>query len=257
MEIGALTRPTPVPAAASVLHSDYMSPDVIDRLYPGATHPQILSDSESFPTVANATFDFLIANHVLEHLTNPLRALCEWHRILCPNGLVLLSLPDKRYTFDRRRRRTRLSHLLDDHRSPLPPRIKNLPHLIDWATHVEHLTPHSREWSAWVREQFDNDYQIHNHVWVLQDVLLILLHAYIRLKAQFAIVRWSNTAIRGDEFVLLLRVRKEPACLTQVADVLHICGALAAAWLQDPLQMAQAAVKQLYRRRRMAGRPSA
>jgi SAM-dependent methyltransferase len=252
LEIGALNRPTPVPRASAVVHSDYLSPDSIDRLYPGGTHPDILSDSHAFPSVANATFDFLIANHVLEHLTDPIRALREWHRIVRGGGLILLAVPDKRYTFDRKRRRTSLVHLLDDFRSPLSPKLKNLPHLLDWATYVEKLPPNSAEWARWVEFQFASDYSVHNHVWVAQDLIRLFLHLYLRHGTAFTLVHWANTATSGDEFAFLLRVRKAPGLVEQTTDVLRLCAAMGTACLQNPFQIVQAAAKTAYRNRHAA-----
>src|SRR5689334_5403232 len=115
LEIGALGNPMPLPHASEVLYSDVLLPEQVDAMYPGSRHPDIISDSERFDGVASETFDFVVANHVLEHVTDPIGAVAEWHRILKPEGLLLISLPDKRYTFDFRRPRTPLAHLEADH----------------------------------------------------------------------------------------------------------------------------------------------
>ncbi len=41
----------------------------------------------------NGSFDRLIATHVLEHLTDPVRVLREWNRVVRPGGLISLVLP--------------------------------------------------------------------------------------------------------------------------------------------------------------------
>lgn len=41
----------------------------------------------------NAAFDFLIANHVLEHVDDLAAALAEIERVLAPNGLAILQTP--------------------------------------------------------------------------------------------------------------------------------------------------------------------
>ena len=116
LEIGALGNPMPLPHASEVLYSDVLLPEQVDAMYPGSRHPDIISDSERFDGVPDGAFDFVVANHVLEHVTDPIGALAEWHRVLKPGGLLLISLPDKRYTFDHSRRRTTLAHLEEDHR---------------------------------------------------------------------------------------------------------------------------------------------
>ena len=200
LEIGALGNPMPLPHAAEVLYSDVLQPEQVDAMYPGSKHPDIISDSERFDGVANGAFDFVVANHVLEHVTDPIGALLEWHRILKPDGLLMISLPDKRYTFDRRRKRTPLAHLEEDHRSTADPQVRNECHLLEWAEHVERLTPGSAAFEEWVAEQKRRGFAVHNHVWVLQDLLELLEHVNA-----FTLVKWNNTSFLGNEFNVLLR----------------------------------------------------
>lgn len=60
-------------------------------------------------------YDFVLASHVLEHCANPLKALHEWRRVLRPGGILLVVLPDPKYTFDHRRPITAFDHLLEDY----------------------------------------------------------------------------------------------------------------------------------------------
>lgn len=195
----------PAPYATAVLYSDVLTPAQIDAMYPGGKHPDIISDSEHFPTVPSESFDFVVANHVLEHVTDVLAALGEWHRLLRTGGALLLSVPDKRYTFDCHRKRTPLEHLVEDHNSGLLPVQRNECHLLDWAEHVEGLKPGSPEFVAWTTDQKRMGYSVHNHVWILQDVLRIVQYLSNQLDVHFALVKWNDTSILGNEFTLLLR----------------------------------------------------
>lgn len=250
IEIGALDRPTQLPPGATVVYADVLPPDVVARDHPGAPVPSIRCDGELLPGVVDSAFDFLVANHVLEHLSNPLGALGEWHRVVRDGGLVLLAVPDKRYTFDAPRRRTRLAHLLDDARSPLPPRLRDLDHLLDWATHVERLPRSSPEWGHFVLEQLERGYSVHNHVWVARDLLRVLRHPAVTGRAPLALVRLSGTGLRGDEFVFLLRVRKAPDRSRRALDLARILLAEARTWLEEPFHLALSTAKRIYRGRR-------
>jgi len=148
IEIGALNNPLSLPPNLKIKYVDILSEAEINKHYPGAKIPDIVCDGTYFPEVDNSTFDFVIANHLLEHFDDPVRALKEWHRILKDGGVVFMALPDKRFSFDKERKRTLLSHLIDEHENPLENRLKNLDHLIDWATYVEKLKKFSEKWKS-------------------------------------------------------------------------------------------------------------
>jgi predicted SAM-dependent methyltransferase len=60
-----------------------------------------LCKADNLVGIVNLSQDFIIANHVFEHLDNPLKALIEWHRVLKGGGILFLTVPDKRRTFDK------------------------------------------------------------------------------------------------------------------------------------------------------------
>lgn len=62
-------------------------------------------------------YDFVISSHVLEHTSNPLKALTEIRRVLKNNGILLLIIPHKDATFDRKRPVTTFEHLIEDFNS--------------------------------------------------------------------------------------------------------------------------------------------
>ncbi|GAB4136284.1 MAG: hypothetical protein Fur0037_00670 [Planctomycetota bacterium] len=59
-------------------------------------------------------FDYVIANHVIEHVDNPIQWLIDLARLVREDGVLFLAVPDKKYNFDRYRSDTPLSHLLAD-----------------------------------------------------------------------------------------------------------------------------------------------
>ena len=70
--------------------------------------------------IASTTYDCVIASHCLEHIANPIRALLEWNRVLRPNGLMLLILPNRDFTFDWRRDITPLEHMRREYEKGTP-----------------------------------------------------------------------------------------------------------------------------------------
>jgi SAM-dependent methyltransferase len=49
-------------------------------------------DAEAMP-FADAAFDLIIANHLLEHVSTPSRALAEFERCLAPGGMLIAQTP--------------------------------------------------------------------------------------------------------------------------------------------------------------------
>lgn len=175
LEIGALACPMPVAPGADVLHLDRLDPALQARHYPevtamGIREPDLVGEGDDLSCLRDASFDFLIASHLLEHVANPLRALMEWHRVLKPDGVLLLVVPDKRHTFDRDRERTPLGHLvwhLHEGR-----RVIESAHFLEWAAEVEKLEGEVA--AARARELEVAGYAVHAHVWIDEDLDEIL-----------------------------------------------------------------------------------
>ena len=66
-------------------------------------------------TVEDLKYDFLISSHCLEHCANPIKTLFTWKRVLKQEGIILLILPQKEFTFDHKRDITSFKHLLEDY----------------------------------------------------------------------------------------------------------------------------------------------
>ena len=137
IEIGALWRKFPVPRSARVYYIDRISAADLQQHYAEVSSPicapDVVADATHLP-FAPSTLDFIIASHVLEHLPFPLDALRHWHDVLRPGGVLLLKIPDKRYTFDHQRARTPLQHLIDEHANPST--FDKRAHFADWVEHV-------------------------------------------------------------------------------------------------------------------------
>jgi SAM-dependent methyltransferase len=75
---------------------------------------QWIREATALHGLADASFDFVLSSHCLEHLANPLAALREWRRVTRDSGHLVLILPDPKRTFDHRRPVTTLAHLKAD-----------------------------------------------------------------------------------------------------------------------------------------------
>ncbi len=76
---------------------------------------QFFCEATRLEPIADGSYECVLASHSLEHTTNPLKALKEFQRVLKPDGLLLVVLPQKDGTFDWRRPLTPLSHMVSDY----------------------------------------------------------------------------------------------------------------------------------------------
>lgn len=97
-EVGPCGMPTPLPPGARAIYIDYTTDRRVyenecahGRLVPT---PTIADDAQRLRAVRDETFDFLIGNHVLEHVPDFLLALANWVRVVKPGGHVLFAVPD-------------------------------------------------------------------------------------------------------------------------------------------------------------------
>lgn len=122
LEIGALHEPAPVPGATKITYYDTRRKAESVALFPEIPAERIVDpefvgnlDVDGLRCFADATFDFVIISHVIEHLSNPVLAIREVFRVTKPLGHVVIAVPDKNFTFDRLRPSVSWAHLWDDY----------------------------------------------------------------------------------------------------------------------------------------------
>lgn len=76
---------------------------------------QYILEASDLTGIDNNQYNFILSSHSLEHCANPIKALKEWQRVIHKGGVIIVAVPDKRVTFDWRRRVTTLDHLLMDY----------------------------------------------------------------------------------------------------------------------------------------------
>ncbi|MBQ7221454.1 MAG: class I SAM-dependent methyltransferase [Synergistaceae bacterium] len=74
-----------------------------------------IADAVDMSCIESSQYDFVMSSNNLEHLANPIKALTEFLRVLKPGGIIVILVPDKRYTFDHRREYTSFEHMLADY----------------------------------------------------------------------------------------------------------------------------------------------
>jgi len=152
LEVGALWKRFPVPATVErVWYADRLDVEGLAEHFTGHVKGvlpiDLVADATRLP-VAPRSLDFLIACNILEHLPFPLAALRHWHEALAPGGALLVRVPDKRYTFDHRRPRTPLAHLIEEYEHP--GRFDRRAHYADFVEHVHGRAPGDPRLLSWL-----------------------------------------------------------------------------------------------------------
>jgi SAM-dependent methyltransferase len=182
IEIGPLTFPLRKPPGVQTCFVDYLNRADLVRVNEAQfttygldpeSIPEIdvVDDAQTLASFDGESVDFVVANHVLEHLEDPVGALAHLLRVIRPGGVLFLTLPDGRHTFDASRPRTTVEHLLHDHVAGAG--ASRQQHYEEWARFNEAL---SEDRVAGRVAQFGReDARHHFHVWELEGFLELLL----------------------------------------------------------------------------------
>jgi predicted SAM-dependent methyltransferase len=178
IEIGALDFPLRVPPGARVRYVDRKDEAGLRTDFPELDGHEfvpvhIVDDATTLATIPDASLDFVVASHVIEHLEDPIGALRAWLRVTKPDGVVWLAVPDRRRTFDAGRPATTLEHVIRDHAEG--PAWSRTGHYEEWARLVDGIE--ERYVPAYAQEWIEKGMSIHFHVWELEDLAQLLLHA--------------------------------------------------------------------------------
>ena len=152
-----------------------------------------LTDATNLYFAKDNEFDFVCSSHVLEHLSNPIKALKEWIRVIKKEGIIYCGIPDKRFIFDYKRERTSLKHLIKDYKK----NIKGHDN-----THINDLANNLGESKCvYNKKRFIENLKTnpliytHYHVWTKEDI--IELFGYVKLEVIFVDVVGNTIHIVG------------------------------------------------------------
>jgi len=176
LEIGALHNPTKLPGSAKVKYVDRMSTDELMHQYSDLdsnhfVNVDIIDDGEYLEKIPDSTQDFVIANHFLEHCQNPIAAIHNMLRVLKPAGVLYLTIPDKRHTFDRERPVTSINHLLKDYEQG--PADSRRQHFEEWTRLVNKVDDDVKA-EEQINHLMNMNYSIHFHVWSSAEIFELL-----------------------------------------------------------------------------------
>lgn len=172
LEFGAGASPFPVPLGCRTIFADVFDADALHAaMYRGQTEddlilPDLVTDIETLHGVADETLDYVVACHVIEHTANPVQAIQSCWRALRPGGSLVLVVPDRTRTFDRRRASTPLEHLIADFREPSAERDRE--HFLDFYRNAFPV-PAGQTVEAYAQMRFEERFPIHYHAWEYAD----------------------------------------------------------------------------------------
>jgi predicted SAM-dependent methyltransferase len=208
IEVGALHAPLQVPDGVKVYYVDRMSVSDLRKQYPelgglNLVEADIVDNGETLSSIADNSWDFAIANHMIEHCQNPIGALENFLRVIKPGGLVYLGVPDKRYTFDIDRPLTSLDHLIRDYKEG--PEWSKLGHYDEYVRLVDKFP--EEQVAGRMQHLLDIDYSIHFHVWTAETFPQLLAYCQEKLSHRFEIEHLHENF---GELIVILRKMPEP-----------------------------------------------
>ena len=202
IEIGGLHNPLKVTPEARVKYVDRLPFEGLKDQYPEISgelmvKPDIIDDGETLETIPDGSQDFIISNHFLEHTQNPIMTIQNFFRKLKPGGVIYLAAPDMRFTFDRNRPVTDLSHLLKDYEEG--PEWSRRLHYEEWVKLVEGVV-RENEVKKRVSRLMKKNYSIHFHAWTQTE----LYELFITLKNQFQQDFDIELSLKSNEEIIFI-----------------------------------------------------
>jgi SAM-dependent methyltransferase len=204
VEIGALAWPLSLPGHVRCRYVDLLPTEDLKRIYKDYRDliipVDIIDNGETLESLSEDSQDFIIANHFLEHVVNVIRTLKRWYEVLKADGILFLSVPDRRFTADQVRQRTPHKHLFDEFKQNVTeiPEDHCIDNLVAW-----NGIPRDRVDSTMIQQCRKDG--VHNHCWEDEDILQlfdVLLH---QKGIKFQLVDLSLPRGLYNEVILVLR----------------------------------------------------
>ncbi len=166
LEVGAFHSPTPLLSGIESDYVDQVKIDAIKKRFPKfkdyyCVFPSIIDNGEKLSKIEENKYDFLIANHMLEHTQNFFETIQNHLRVIKQGGILFYAIPDKRFTFDKNRELTTYQHLKDEFIDESKHNSYN--HYLDIAQNIYNLKDEAATREA--KDLYKKGLDIHFHVW--------------------------------------------------------------------------------------------
>lgn len=214
IEIGPAEHPLPVPHWTKVKYVDEISTKDLIKLYPylkkykNLTHIDVVDDGQRLAKFKDSSQNFIIANHFLEHIIDPIKTLRNFYRVLKADGVIFMAVPDKRFTFDKLRPVTSLEKHINYHKNPKLAEAGKWPMFVESAQYIEGKIGKDIEKRA--QELFDEKFSVHLNVWSQHDLLKLLLYIIDTYKLHL-----DFEAVVKNEHEVIFILKKEPKSLVK------------------------------------------
>ena len=208
IEIGAMDYPLPVKNGVKVKYLDRCTKDESAKIFPDLKSKlvdvDILDDGETLFKLKNEEYDFVIANHFLEHCQNPIYTIKNILRVVKRGGVIFMAIPDKRYTFDKDREVTTSEHLIKDFENGSSNSEEF--HYYDFVSKTSHGKGKTEEEiTVKINELKERNFSIHFHVWDHQAMLDMFIMLKNKYELKFEIQAAVSASSSGNESVFVLK----------------------------------------------------
>lgn len=142
LEIGAFHEPADLPEGCLVEYFDALDAKQAAKRFPEIDASKLvdvdivgdIDQRDLRKSIQSNSLDFVIANHVIEHVASPISMIEDIVSLLKDGGHLVISAPDKRFTFDRERPLTTFEHLETEYAQGVD-RVDD-EHYLDFLKHV-------------------------------------------------------------------------------------------------------------------------
>ena len=147
--------------------------------YNGKKGKVIINDAVNISNVQDETYDFYFSSHSLEHVANPLKAICEALRVVKNNGDIIVIVPEKSVCFDHKRSYSKFSTLLSQYEKNVgEDDLSTLSEILE--NHDLSMDSAAGDLSNFIKRSLDNFNNRCLHHYVYNDELLMEICKYFK-----------------------------------------------------------------------------